>query len=250
MSVWYEQTCPVTARDTGLFGQCRPSGVLTMLQEAATSAACEIGVSGPVMLEKYNALWMIARMWYRLERPICWGDQVTVRTWHREDRGAVLYRDFDIAVNGAPAGEAVSAWVLADADSRRLLRMAAVEETRGSGGGHLCKERTLNRLVLPEEMFHAGSRTFHYSDTDINGHVNNVKYVDAMTDALHLEALLPGHYVSELQTGYLAECRAGEALSLSAGRVEDTWYVRGADGTGKSRFEGMLRLSLRGENSP
>ena len=55
MSVYYEHTYGVAARDTGLFGQCRPSRVLTMLQEAATSAACEIHVSGPEMLEKYNA---------------------------------------------------------------------------------------------------------------------------------------------------------------------------------------------------
>lgn len=250
MSVWYEETCQVAARDTGLFGQCRPSGVLSLLQEAATSAACEIGVSGPAMLEKYNALWMIARMWYRLDRPICWGDRVSIRTWHREDRGAVLYRDFDIAVNGVPAGEAVSAWVLADASSRRLLRMAAVEETRGSGGGPLCKKKTLNRLTLPPEMSPAGSRTFHYSDTDINGHVNNVKYVDAMTDSLRLEELLQGRYVSALQVGYLAECRAGESLNLSAGRDGDERFVRGTDSGGTSRFEGMLRLSPLPEKSP
>lgn len=243
MSTWYEHTYGVSARDTGLFGQCRPSGILTMLQEAAASAACEIHVSGPEMLEKYRAIWMIVRMWYRLERPVCWGDKVTIRTWHRADHGATLYRDFDIAVNGVWAGEAVSAWVLADVDSRRLLRMGALAETLESGGGDLCKDRLLAKLTLPGEMVLSDRRSFRYSDADINGHVNNVKYADAMADAIHLEKLLPGRFVSQVQLGYHTECLAGEEIALYTGRDGADWYVRGADGAGKTRFDGFLRLA-------
>lgn len=250
MSVYYEHTYGVAARDTGLFGQCRPSGVLTLPQEAATSAACEIHVSGPEMLEKYNAIWMVVRMWYRLERPICWGDAVTIRTWHRGDRGATLYRDFDISINGTWAGEAVSAWVLADVDSRRLLRMGALAETLESGGAGLCKDRLLTKLVLPEHMIPAGRRAFHYSDADINGHVNNVKYADAMADALRLENLLPGHFVSQLQIGYHAECLAGEEIALLTGGGGAHWYVRGADDAGKTRFDGVLSLSSLPVSAP
>lgn len=242
MSVYYERTCGLEARDTGLLGQCRPSGVLTLLQEAAAAAAVEIGLSGPKMLEKYHAIWMVARMWYRLERPICWGDQVTVRTWHRADQGAALYRDFDLAINGVRAGEAVSTWVLAEADSRRLLRMSRLDEPRDTGGGALCKEKLLTKIRMPEGMAPAGSRTFYYSDTDINGHVNHVRYADAMADVIHLEKLLPGRFVSELQIGYLAECRAGESIALSTAQDGDAWYVRGADEDGKARFDGFLRL--------
>lgn len=248
MSVFYEQTRSLEARDIGLLGQCRPSGVLTLLQEAATAAAGELGWSGPEMLEKYNAIWMVARMWYRLERPLCWGDAVTVRTWHRADQGAALYRDFDLLLNGVPVGEAVSTWVLADVGSRRLLRMSRLDEPRDTGGGALCKDRLLTKLRLPEPMVPAARRAFHYSDTDINGHVNNVKYADAMADGIHLEDLLPGRFVSELQIGYLAECRAGETLELSAAQDGDAWYVHGVDGAGRPRFDGFLRLAeLRSE---
>ena len=243
MSVYYEHTYGVAARDTGLFGQCRPSGVLTLLQEAATSAACEIHVSGPEMLEKYNAIWMVVRMWYRLERPICWGDAVTIRTWHRGDRGATLYRDFDISINGTWAGEAVSAWVLADVDSRRLLRMGALAETLESGGAGLCKDRLLTKLVLPEHMIPAGRRAFHYRDADINGHVNNVRYADFTCDALEMQCLGQGRFVSSLQIGYLKECRAGETIRLSTGCENGTWYVQGDGEEGKPRFDAALTMS-------
>ena len=243
MSVYYEHTYGVAARDTGLFGQCRPSGVLTLLQEAATSAACEIHVSGPEMLEKYNAIWMVVRMWYRLERPICWGDAVTIRTWHRGARGASTYRDFDLYVEGKLVGEAVSTWVLADADTHRIFRMSRVDEFQGTDGGELCKSRTLSGLHLPAHMEHVESRALHYSDTDVNGHVNNVRYVDFICDALHMENLGPERYVSSLQVGYLAECRAGETIELCTGQEDGIWYVHGADPAGKSRFDGAVELS-------
>lgn len=243
MSVYYEHVCQVPARDTGLYNQCRPSGVLDLLQEAATAAACEIHISGPEMLARYNAIWMVARMWYRLERPIRWGDEVAIRTWHRGDRGAALYRDFDISINGQWAGEAVTTWVLADVDSRKLMRVSKLEEALETGGAELCKDRLLTKIRLPEQMAPAGYREFHYSDTDMNGHVNNVKYADAMADALHLERLLPGHFVSSLQIGYLAECLAGERIGLYTGREGDTWFAHGADDGGKSRFDGCLTLS-------
>ena len=91
-----------------------------MLQEAATQAACALHVSRDEMLERYNSFWMLARLWYRLDVPLSWGDTVHIRTWHRGGRGASTYRDFDLFVNGQPVGEAVSTWVLADAATHKL----------------------------------------------------------------------------------------------------------------------------------
>ena len=87
------------------------------------------------------------------------------------------------------------------------------------------------------------SRALHYSDTDVNGHVNNVRYVDFICDALHMENLGPERYVSSLQVGYLAECRAGETITLLTGAQDGLRYVRGTDQAGKSRFEGTVTLT-------
>lgn len=106
-------------------------------------------------------------------------------------------------------GEAVSTWVLADAATHRLARMSRITEFQDTDGGPLCKERTLSRVRLPETMEHADSRAMHYSDTDVNGHVNNVRYVDFLCDALHMERLGPSRFVSSLQVGYLARVRGG-----------------------------------------
>lgn len=243
MSVFYELEAHVGAGISGLGLQCRPSGVLELLQEAATQAAGSLGLSGPEVLERYGGLWMVSRMWYRLERPLMWDETVKIRTWHRADRGAMFYRDFDLFVGDSPVGEAVSVWVLVDAESRKLLKLSGVEELEGSGGGDLCKDRRLGKLRLPREMALAEKRRFHYSDIDCNGHVNNVRYADVAADALGLEGELGSRFVSSLQIGYLRECRAGEEISIFTGSDGETRYVHGVDEGGESRFDAALTLA-------
>ena len=79
-----------------------------------------------------------------------------------------------------------------------------------------------------------------YSDTDINGHVNNTRYADFACDALDMDQLEQGHFLSTMQIGYLAECRPGDVLSIQTGEQEGGHYVCGLDREGKSRFEAEL----------
>ena len=239
----YEREYRVDSRETDPWYNCRPSGVLGFLQEAATAAACALHASRDEMLDKYNAFWMLARVWYRLDEPLKWGDRLRIRTWHRGGRGASSYRDFDLFVNDAPVGEAVSLWVLANAQTHKLVRMAGIEECQGTDGGALCKTRLLNKVRMPPDMTCAGTRSFRYSDLDVNGHVNNVRYADIVCDALHLERMGAERFVSSLQVGYQAECRVGETVDLTTGSDGGAQYVHGADGAGKTRFDAMLTLS-------
>lgn len=248
MSHVFEYTYRVDSRDMDPFGQCRPSAVLGFLQEAATEAAAELGVSREELVEQHHAFWMLARIWYRLERPIYWDDLLTVQTWHRGGRGAAMYRDFDLYRNGIWMGEAVSMWVMADLDTHKLVRLSKIPQFEGSTGGALCKNVTLQKLVAPEGMALAEERKLHYSEADINGHVNNARYADFACDALHLEQAGRGKFVSSLQVGYLAECRPGETILLYTGEREGSYYVHGADPEGARRFDAALALSDLSEN--
>lgn len=242
MDVFYEHTYRVGSRDLDLFGHCRPSAVLGLLQEAATEAAGAIHLSGPEVRERYHAFWMLARIRYELKRPLLWEEPVTIKTWHRGGKAAVMYREFDLTVNGEAVGQALSAWVLAGMESHRLLHLAGVEEIEDTGGGSLCRSDTLRKLRLPQGLEAVEERRLHYSDTDINGHVNNTRYADLLCDALGLEGLGRGKYISELQLCYLAECLAGETVRLLAGRDGESWCVHGEGLDGTGRFDGILAL--------
>lgn len=238
----YEDTYRVGARDTDPFNQCRPSSVLNFLQEAATQAAVELHASRDEIVERYNGFWMLIRMWYRLDKPLYWGEELTVRTWHRGGQGVSLYRDFDLYRGGEPVGEAVSTWVIADLDTHRPMRLTEIRELGWTTGGELCKSIRLHRVRAPTPMSAVERRLMHYSDTDINGHVNNVRYADFACDAIGLEREGAGKFVSSFQISYLQECRPGETITLSCAQQAGTWFVRGADGIGTERFEAMVSL--------
>ena len=219
MSVCYETRFRVDSRDVDLFNQCRPSALLGILQEAATQAALELGVSGPEIRRKYNCLWMVTRSWVELDGPIRWNDLLDVKTWHRGASGVSSYRDFDLFREGKPIGQGTTV------------------------GGERNKSVKLRRIPMPEVFDRRTRRDLRYSDTDINGHVNNVHYADFACDSLHLEELGKGKFVRSLQIGYVNECRAGEAIWVDTAARGDELLARGEGEDGVERFEFALNLA-------
>ena len=74
----------------------------------------------------------------------------------------------------------------------------------------------------------------------VNNHVNNVRAVELISDALDLYKQ-PG-FVSELQVNYTAETACGESLSLLTGTADSARYIRG-EADGRTRFEALATLS-------
>lgn len=242
MAYSYKHRLLIDSRDVDGRGFCKASALLGHLQEAATQAAEQGGFGREILLERYNGFWMMTRVWYRLDRPLKWEEEVTIHTWHRGGKGAVSYRDYDLLVDGKLVGEGVAAWVMADLETRKLVRLSGVKEMGETDGGPLCKSITLSKLQRPEQLQPVEQRRMRYSDTDINGHVNNTRYADFACDALVLDQLAENKFLSSMQIGYLAECRPGEILTMEVGEQETGRYVRGLDGSGKSRFEAALRF--------
>jgi acyl-ACP thioesterase len=232
----------VDSRAIDMFQQCRPSALLGYLQEAATQAALELGASGPQVLEKYNCQWMIARTWVEMDEPLYWNQQFTVHTWHRGGVGASCYRDFDIIRDGAVIGQGVSDWVMVDVDTHKLFRIRNLEEFQGTDGGELCKNIKLHRVKLPETFDSREERTMRYSETDLNGHINNIHYADFACDALHMERYGEGKFVRQFQIGYVGECHAGESIAIDTAVRGDELFARGEGGDGKERFDFAMTL--------
>lgn len=240
MAYSYRHTVVIDSRDTDGTGRCKASALLGHLQEAATQAAERGGFGREVLLEQHKGFWMMTRVWVRLEQPLRWGEELTVHTWHRGGKSAVSYRDYDLYVNDVHVGEGVSAWVLAHIETHKLIRLSTVDIMSRTDGGDLCKELSLSKLRCPERLTEVDRRPMRYSDTDINGHVNNTRYADFACDVLEKEMLRRERFLRELQIGYLAECRPGEVLVLETGELESGHYVRGLDEAGKPRFEAQL----------
>ena len=241
MGQFFEYEMTVDSRDVDGWGRCRPSAVLGYLQEAATLAAEDGGFGREKTLE-YHAFWMLARIWFRLDRPLRWEEKVTVRTWHRGSKTALMYRDFDLLAGGVPVGEAVSAWVLAGVEDRKLLRLSQMRELEGTEGGGLCKQLTLSKLRMPGEMEERDRRRMGYSDTDINGHVNNTRYADIVCDAVPWE-VWDTSQIRDFTISYHREVPRGESFTLSRARTGEKQYYFNGEREGKSAFEASITFA-------
>lgn len=243
MSTIYKTQIRVDSRDVDLFNQARPSAVLGIMQEAATQAALDLKVDGPRIMKKYGCLWMVTRNWVELEEPMRWDDTITVQTWHRGGFGASAYRDFEFFRDGKYIGQATSIWVMASLEDRKLFRMKDLEEFVGTDGGERNKSIKLHRVKLPEQFDERTPRYMAYSDTDINGHVNNIHYADYACDALHLERWGKGKFVRSFQIGYVSECKAGETLQVDTAVHGGELFARGEGEDGRECFDFSLTLA-------
>lgn len=243
MDVYYEANFRIDSRHVDLFGYCRPSALFGFLQETATEAATEIHSSREEMLEKYNVFWVISKLRYTLRRPLRFGEILTVKTWHRGGKGAVMYREFDLSVGNKVIGQALTAWVLVDTTTHKLFRLSNATELQNTNGGSLCRSDELHKFQLPQDIQFTETRKLYYSNTDINGHINNCSYADFVCDVLELERLLtPQDFVSLFQICYVVECKAGEVLSLYRAKDGDCYYVLGLGAGNDERFRAFLTL--------
>ena len=235
---------PLTATDIDNHRGLRLSALLAYLQNMATDHAGILGVAADIMREEHNAFWMMVRLHLRLMRPITFDDgTITVHTWHRGvTKGAAVYRDFDFFLGEEHIGEAVISWVLADIQARKVLKPGAIPRLVNSAKPAHLKEIIPQKIKMPEHVIQKMVRPVYYSDTDINGHMNNTKYADVACDAIEYHKRSQ-RWISEVQINYLSECFPGDELLILCGEEGDAHYVKGTDEAGGDRFTLRMRLS-------
>ena len=217
-------------------GIAKPSFLWNIMQDAATVHA-EALQHGP---ETQHILWVLSRMKVRLTRPLRPYERIRCETWCPGIRGVSWYRCFAFYAGDAPVGDAQSMWVTLDPETHRILRPSSfpiAEDYLHTARGELFEP--LPKLSCDNVREHHIHPVL-YSDLDVNNHVNNVRVVELISDALDLQRQ-PG-FVSSLQDNYTAETAFGEQLSLLCGTVNGARYVRGA-ASGRTRFEALAVLT-------
>lgn len=228
MQMIFEKDYELTYSHIDWRGTARPAAYFDFMQDAATVHARQIGLDR----DDIGAIWVLSRMHAEFTRPLAAYDTLRVTTWCAGIKGPSWLRAFSFSADGEPAGQAISSWVILDADTHRIRRPTSVPQA----ADYACEDR--DALPMPGKLDVSGMALHHthpilYSDLDVNGHLNNVRIAALVSDALDLTAQ---DFVRSLQINYTAETPAGLTLSLYAERTADTFRVRG-EAEGKIRFE-------------
>jgi len=232
---------PVGAAESDLFGRLKPSALQRFIQDTSTLHTIELRVTREELIEAAGAIWILMRIRFTLERPVLYGETLELTTWPVHSTGATFLREVEIKSNGKTVGNSSSLWVIADVSTHKILRPAAVFEKIG---GFPTEDRHFappDKFSAPEILTSAEAYRVGYSDTDMNGHVNNVRYADFACNALRFDTM-PDLYAKTLQISYLSECIPGEVLGFETGVSDSGLYARGST-DGKANFEALIETA-------
>jgi len=232
----YRQDICIPCYQTNQDAVMRPSALMDLAQEIAYWAAMDLGF-GYDTLHVHHIAWVLSRMHLHFITPLKWRDQASLLTWHKGGNGLFYMRDFQLlGPDGQLAAAATSSWVVIDERTRRFVRPEDLPSTMAIDYEvDQAIEEPAPKVVFPKEgEVLMGEHTVSYSDIDIIGHTNNVRYVVWAMDCLPLE-VAQKQFVKDLYINFNKETTAGETVQLFRAQDGDTWYVEGRV-DGKSCF--------------
>jgi acyl-CoA thioesterase FadM len=243
MDKWhFEFHTAVTSTDSDAYYECRASSLFNIVQRATVGHAMALGVGQEEALNRYHGNWMALRIHIKLNRALVWGEQLRVVTSMRMPEEKRLNWDCDFYVDEEHVGESTTTWVLVDRVTKRTMPMNHIPEfpqapVPGS------KTYLPARIQFPDGMAEYDRRKLYYSDTDVNGHVNNARYVDLACDAAELHLRPKGVFLEEMDISYIGQCMAGEVLSLYRGKADGFIFIHGVGPDGSDRFDCRIKMS-------
>ena len=185
----YTQDFRVASYQTDLTARMKPSAILEIMQEMA-GAHAELLDVGRSRLLPMNLCWVLTRVEVHMERYPVSGEMLTVETFPMPNRRVFfpryfIFRDGD----GHQIGYAGSLWVVLDITTRKMGNPAEIA-TMMPDNRDLTAPMGMPATV--EELTCAAEEALRlplYTDLDVNGHVNNTRYMDWCCNALGIDAM-------------------------------------------------------------
>jgi len=218
----FERTFTISGSDVDPHDRVRVDALAVMLQESAAHHADTWGMSIPSLMEA-GRTWVLARLAIELEgqRP-SWKDEVVVETWSSGFRGHIAGREYLVRRKGSDTvvARAASAWFVLDIASRRPVRLAEYEgrgEPESEGLSGVALE---GKIALPSSEAREVPLAVRASDLDLNGHVNNTRYLAWLYEAVPPELLLSNR-MRRVEIHYLGETRYPATVALRSWAIQD-----------------------------
>lgn len=237
----YSQEITLRFCDCDYKKRARVATLMAYMADIAGVAYTKKGYSHSWLWER-NFVFLVSRASMTLHRIPKADETVTLTTWEREIKGALFYRDFAITdKTGATIVEASTAWVLANPQTRQILRPS---EFTGDIDAHpdiKANAPHLGKIKPPADCIlqQAGERTIVYSDIDANGHVYNAVYLGIACD------FLPESFIAQdfktIRINFRQEAKLGEHMCVKFHVTDRSAYIIGEVNDGIS-FDTMITL--------
>lgn len=206
-----------TSNDVDSSLQIRVSSLLRHMQDTATKHADKIKF-GHNELEKDNFIWVIIRMQLEINRLPVLDEEFYITTHPGKSKAFMFPRYFQVYdKHNKLLLNASSTWVVLNYETRKVVINPFKDRK-------LPEEEDKNDLPLPEKVFGESPvlveiRKAKYSEVDMNGHINNTRYVDYILD-LHDSEFHKKKMVKSLLINFDKEIKEGDLISLYSNNQE------------------------------
>ena len=210
----FEQEFTLSGEHIDPWGKCKPSVLLYIAQEAAGEHCAQLGYDWEAMAKK-NLFWAVIRTRVQVTRLPQLGETVTVKTWPMPTTRTAYPRTVEILDRqGKRLAQILSLWVLMDKTSRTMV-------LPGKSGIQVPGQLTGSELptpgsIVPQQQENISCRTVGLTELDQNGHMNNTRYLDWVSDLLPRD-FCREHSVKEFTVCYLNEVLEGQQVALHFG---------------------------------
>ena len=242
----YTEPFQVYRHDGDCFGYVQPASVLRYAQQIAGEHAIALGITDEVYARTHTA-YVLAKQALHFERVPRVDEHLTLITIPEELKRAVNKRITRVLdESGSEVALVDSRWVLIDTDRRVILRKHPEEFSTAHWSLEVEQELPMKmHKAHLEDCEHVGTHTATYSQCDMNGHMNNARYVDVICDALSTEEL-ESSFARDIIIYYHKEVPRNGSFELYRCRLETgEWYFAGILPDGKSSFEATIALEPR-----
>ena len=175
---------------------------------------------GIATLNEDNYTWVLSRLAIELDEMPYQYENFSVQTWVENVYRLFTDRNFAILdKDGKKIGYARSVWAMINLNTRKPADLLTLHG--GSIVDYVCDEpcpiEKPSRIKVTSDQPIA-TLTAKYSDIDINGHVNSIRYIEHILDLFPIE-LYKTKRIRRFEMAYVAERYFGDELSFFCDEV-------------------------------
>lgn len=217
MGLTYQMKMKIPFDMADMNGHIKLPDVILLSLQVSGMQSIELGVSDKAILEEYNLVWIIVEYDIEVVRLPRFAEEITIETEALSYNRLFCYRRFTI-YNEAEQEliHMMATFVLMDRDSRKVH----VVEPEIVAPYQSDFDKKLIRGPKYESLEEPISKDYHvrFYDLDMNGHVNNSKYLDWIFEVMGADFLT--HYIpKKINLKYVKEVRPGGVITSAVERT-------------------------------
>ena len=213
MGLTYQMKMKIPFDMADMNGHIKLPDVILLSLQVSGMQAIELGVSDKAILEDYNLVWIITEYDIEVVRLPRFAEEITIETEALSYNRLFCYRRFTIYDEaGQELIHMMATFVLMDRDSRKVHAV----EPEIVAPYQSDFDKKLIRAPKYETLEEPISKDYHvrFYDLDMNGHVNNSKYLDWIFEVMGAD-FLTQYIPKKINLKYVKEVRPGGMITSS-----------------------------------